>query len=151
MHDTARIPLVYIQLEDQPGVSIPAQATSGSAGYDLCASQQVLIKAGSYARIPTGLRLSMPAGIEGQVRPRSGLAAKHGITVLNAPGTIDSDYRGEVCVLLINHGQEDFLIEPGMRIAQLVFARITTVDFVKTDSLDESDRGEGGFGSTGTR
>lgn len=93
----------------------------------------------------------MPNGIESQVRPRSGLAAKHGITVLNAPGTIDSDYRGEVCVLLINHGKEDFLIETGMRIAQLVFAKVTTVEFIKTDSLDTSDRGEGGFGSTGTR
>lgn len=93
----------------------------------------------------------MPIGIECQVRPRSGLAAKHGVTVLNAPGTIDSDYRGEVCAILINHGQDDFLIEPGMRIAQLVFARVTTVDFVRTDSLETSGRGEGGFGSTGTR
>lgn len=151
MHENTRTPQVYAHLEDRPGVSIPVQATAGSAGYDLCASQQVLLKTHCYAKVPTGLRLAMPAEIEGQVRPRSGLAAKHGITVLNAPGTIDSDYRGEVCVILINHGHEDFLIEPGMRIAQLVFAKVTTVDFVKSDSLDESGRGEGGFGSTGTR
>ncbi len=151
MHEKTGVSTVYIQLDDHPGVTVPVQATTGSAGYDLCASQQVLLKSGNYARVPTGLRLSMPNGIESQVRPRSGLAAKHGITVLNAPGTIDSDYRGEVCVLLINHGKEDFLIETGMRIAQLVFAKVTTVEFIKTDSLDTSDRGEGGFGSTGTR
>lgn len=151
MHNAQTIPVVYVQLEDRPGVSIPLQATTGSAGYDLCASQQILLKAGSFAKVPTGLRISMPIGIECQVRPRSGLAAKHGVTVLNAPGTIDSDYRGEVCAILINHGQDDFLIEPGMRIAQLVFARVTTVDFVRTDSLETSGRGEGGFGSTGTR
>ncbi|HAE39529.1 MAG TPA: dUTP diphosphatase [Candidatus Riflebacteria bacterium] len=151
MHDNTCTPQIYVQLEDRPGVSIPVQATAGSAGYDLCACQQILLKARCYAKVPTGLRLSMPSGFEGQVRPRSGLAAKHGVTVLNAPGTIDSDYRGEVCVILINHGNEDFLIEPGMRVAQLVFARVITVDFVKTDSLDESGRGEGGFGSTGTR
>ena len=151
MHDALTTPAVYVQLEDRPGVSIPLQATTGSAGYDLCASQQILLKAGSFAKVPTGLRISMPSGIECQVRPRSGLAAKHGVTVLNAPGTIDSDYRGEVCAILINHGQDDFLIEPGMRIAQLVFARVTTVDFIKTDSLETSGRGEGGFGSTGTR
>ncbi len=151
MHDKQLTPSVYVQLEDRPGVSLPVQATAGSAGYDLCASQQIRLKAGSFARIPTGVRISMPAGFEAQVRPRSGLAAKHGVTVLNAPGTIDSDYRGEICAILINHGHEDFLIEPGMRVAQLVFARVTTVDFIKTDSLDASDRGEGGFGSTGTR
>ncbi len=151
MHDNQLTPAVYVQLEDRPGVSIPVQATAGSAGYDLCASQQIMLKSGSFAKVPTGLRISMPVGLEAQVRPRSGLAAKHGVTVLNAPGTIDSDYRGEVCAILINHGQEDFLVEPGMRIAQLVFARVTTVDLVKTDSLEASDRGEGGFGSTGTR
>lgn len=151
MHESSNTPTVYIQLDDRPGVTVLAQATTGSAGYDICACQRILLTAGNYARVATGLRLSMPNGIEGQVRPRSGLAAKHGVTVLNAPGTIDSDYRGEVCVLLINHGKEDFLIEPGMRIAQLVFARVTTVKFIKTDSLDASDRGEGGFGSTGTR
>lgn len=149
MPDSEHTQVVYVQLET--GQSIPMQATGGSAGYDLCSCQQVLLKSGSYARVPTGIRISMPPGLECQVRPRSGLAAKHGVTVLNAPGTIDSDYRGEVCVLLINHGQEDFLIEPGMRIAQLVFARVTTVHWVKSESLDKSDRGEGGFGSTGTR
>jgi len=151
MHDNQGTPAVYIQLEERPGVSIPLQATAGSAGYDLCASQQILLKSGSFAKVPTGIRISLPTGFECQVRPRSGLAAKHGVTVLNAPGTIDSDYRGEVCAILINHGNDDFLIEPGMRIAQMVFARVTRVNFIKTDSLDISGRGEGGFGSTGTR
>lgn len=141
---------VAITLDAREGVKLPTRATSGAAGYDLCAAEHVIIPAGGYRMVPTGLRISMPHGLEAQVRPRSGLAAKHGVTVLNAPGTIDSDYRGEICVILINHGREEFAIEPGMRIAQLVFARITQVDFEVTDSLDESHRGSGGFGSTGT-
>jgi dUTP pyrophosphatase len=101
--------------------------------------------------VPTGLRISMPVGVEAQIRPRSGLAAKHGVTVLNAPGTIDSDYRGEICVILINHGSNEFVVEPGMRIAQMVFARVTTVEFKICENLDHSERGSGGFGSTGTK
>lgn len=124
-------------------------ATAGAAGYDLCASEAVTIKAGEFGKVPTGVRIAMPKGMEAQIRPRSGLAAKHGVTVLNAPGTIDSDYRGEICVILINHGKNDFVIEPGMRIAQMVFAHVTQVDFEQVDELDKTARGDGGFGSTG--
>ena len=142
---------VGITLETLPGVKIPERATSGAAGYDLCAAARTVIPAGKFCMVPTGLRISMPEGLEAQVRPRSGLAAKHGVTVLNAPGTIDSDYRGEICVILINHGNSDFAIEPGMRIAQLVFAQVTSVNFVVSTDLDHSERGAGGFGSTGSR
>ena len=137
---------VLIQINDS---KLPVMATPGAAGYDLCASQAVTIKKGEFEKVPTGIRISMPMGLEAQVRPRSGLAAKNGVTVLNAPGTIDSDYRGEICVILINHGKEDFVIEPGMRIAQLVFSQVTQVSFKQVDFLDETSRGEGGFGSTG--
>lgn len=137
---------VLIQISDS---KMPIMATPGAAGYDLCASKAVTIKSGEFEKVPTGIRISMPMGLEAQVRPRSGLAAKNGVTVLNAPGTIDSDYRGEICVILINHGKEDFVIEPGMRIAQLVFAQVTKVNFKQVDFLDETSRGEGGFGSTG--
>jgi len=142
-------PLVAVETIGGVAVKLPARATCGSAGYDICSSEKVTIGAGRFAKISTGLKLSIPAGFEAQVRPRSGLAAKSGVTVLNAPGTIDSDYRGEVCVLLVNHGSDDFIVEPGMRIAQLVFAAVIAVNFAKVDSLDESSRGEGGFGSTG--
>ena len=128
---------------------LPSQATSGASGYDICSREKISIEAGKIARVATGLKLSIPKGLEAQVRPRSGLAAKHGITVLNAPGTIDSDYRGEVCVILINHGSEAFTIEVGMRIAQLVFARVECVSFKEVQSLDLTNRGEGGCGSTG--
>ncbi len=130
---------------------MPAMATPGSAGYDLCASRHVVIAPGKHAMVPTGLRISMPPGLEAQIRPRSGLAARHAVTVLNSPGTIDSDYRGEICVILINHGENEFMIEPGMRIAQMVFARVTEVEFTLRKQLDGSCRGEGGFGSTGVR
>jgi dUTP pyrophosphatase len=117
----------------------------------LCASKAVTIKSGEFEKVPTGIRISMPMGLEAQVRPRSGLAAKYGVTVLNAPGTIDSDYRGEICVILINHGKKDFVIEPGMRIAQMVFSKVIQVDFKQVEQLDETSRGEGGFGSTGVK
>lgn len=142
---------VAITLEARPGVMLPQRATEGAAGYDLCAAAAVTIAAGKFAMVATGLRISMPKELEAQIRPRSGLAAKHGVTVLNAPGTIDSDYRGEICVILINHGSSDFKIEPGMRIAQMVFARVTEVEFEVCSNLDDSDRGSGGFGSTGTK
>lgn len=103
------------------------------------------------AMVPTGLYMQLPAGCEAQVRPRSGLAAKHGVTVLNTPGTIDADYRGEIKVILVNLSEEDYDIVPGERIAQIVFARHESAEFELTESLDESGRGEGGFGSTGTR
>ncbi len=141
---------VKIKLADLPGVVMPSTATPGAAGYDLCAAEGLIIKAGCFGKVATGIRIEMPQDLEAQIRPRSGLAAKYGVTVLNSPGTIDSDYRGEICVILINHGQQDFEIEPGMRIAQMVFAKVTHVDFAETGDLDSSARGEGGFGSTGT-
>jgi len=105
--------------------------------------------AGERKLIPTGLAFALPKGHEAQVRPRSGLALKHGVTVLNAPGTIDEDYRGEVAVVLINHGQETFVVEPGARIAQIVFASVTRADWLEVESLDDTARGAGGYGSTG--
>ncbi|MDD3146642.1 MAG: dUTP diphosphatase [Candidatus Riflebacteria bacterium] len=144
-------PVVQIQIDNQPGAAMPVMATPGSAGYDLCACAHAVLAPGKHAMVPTGLRISMPAGLEAQIRPRSGLAAKHAVTVLNSPGTIDSDYRGEVCVILINHGDKDFVVEPGMRIAQMVFSRVTEVCLQSAQKLDVSDRGEGGFGSTGIR
>lgn len=135
--------------EDLP---LPAYATDKSAGMDLCAAvaEPVTLKSGEYGLIPTGLAMALPDGYEGQVRPRSGLALRHGISVLNAPGTIDADYRGEVGVLLINHGADPFVIERGMRIAQLVVAPVTAVSWQETRHLPDSHRGEGGFGSTGS-
>ncbi|NLV93897.1 MAG: dUTP diphosphatase [Candidatus Riflebacteria bacterium] len=142
---------VSILLENQPGVFLPVKGTPGSSGYDICASEHLVIGPGCYAKVPTGLHIEMPHGLEAQIRPRSGLAAKFGVTVLNAPGTIDSDYRGEICVLLINHGSYDFTVEPGMRIAQMVFAKVLDVEFAKNSSLKASERGKNGFGSTGIK
>ena len=131
----------------------PQYATELSAGMDLKANidQPVILGSLDRAMIPTGLFIELPAGYEAQVRPRSGLAAKHGITVTNAPGTIDADYRGEICVLLVNLGREPFIINPGERIAQMVVARHERVDWGQVESLAESERGAGGFGSTGTK
>ena len=130
---------------------LPSYATEKSAGLDLKANIEEAIVLGPLERalVPTGLFIALPDGTEAQVRPRSGLAAKHGITVLNTPGTIDADYRGEVKVILVNLSNEAFTINPGERIAQLVVARFEQVQWVPTDSLDETARGEGGFGSTG--
>ena len=132
--------------EDLP---LPAYETAGSAGMDLRATEAVTLKPGARHLMPTGLSLALPPDFEAQVRPRSGLAVKHGITVLNAPGTIDSDYRGEVKVPLINLGQEDFVIVRGDRIAQLVVAPVTKVTWKEVGALDETVRGAGGFGSSG--
>jgi dUTP pyrophosphatase len=134
---------------------LPAYATDGAAGLDLaCAfedAQPRTLLPGEIAKVPTGLRIALPAGHEGQVRPRSGLAAKHGVTVLNAPGTIDEDYRGELMVLLVHHGREPLVLEDGMRIAQLVVAPVTRVQvLLGTVVTHDTARGEGGFGSTGT-
>ena len=131
--------------------SLPSYQTPGSAGADLRAavSGELVLAPGERRLIPTGLRLQIPPGFEGQVRPRSGLAARHGVTVLNAPGTIDADYRGEVAVLLVNLGGEPFRVQPGERVAQLVIAPVRQAEFVLRESIDETDRGEGGFGSTG--
>jgi dUTP pyrophosphatase len=134
-----------------PGAALPAYQTEAAAGADLTAAldEPLTIAPGARVLVPTGLAISLPAGTEGQVRPRSGLAAKHGITVLNAPGTIDADYRGEVRVLLVNLGHEPYVVEPGARIAQLVVARCERVAFRWVDDLDDTGRGAGGFGSTG--
>lgn len=142
---------VNIKFVAQEGAVIPEYKTSGAAGADVCAflSEPVVIKSGEFAMIPTGLSFAIPEGYEIQVRPRSGLAAKNGVTVLNTPGTIDSDYRGEVKVILINHGKYAFTVNNGDRIAQLIVAPVTQGVFEKTDELDSTERGEGGFGSTG--
>ncbi|GJL85334.1 MAG: deoxyuridine 5'-triphosphate nucleotidohydrolase [Micavibrio sp.] len=139
-------------LEHAVGLNLPAYATEQSAGMDLTAALEEAIElgAGERALVPTGLAIALPPGFEAQIRPRSGLAIKHGITVLNTPGTIDADYRGEIKVILINHGKEPFTIERGMRIAQMVVERFETISWKVVDSLEESERGEGGFGSTGT-
>lgn len=135
------------------GVAVPSYETSGAAGADVRAflNEPVVIPVGKRAMIPTGLFFAIPEGFEIQVRPRSGLAAKNGVTVLNTPGTIDSDYRGEVKVILINLGDADFTVNNGDRIAQLIVAPVTQGIFVKTDKLDETERGAGGFGSTGVK
>ena len=131
--------------------ALPAYATPLSAGVDLKAnlSEAITLKPLERSLVPTGLFLAIPAGYEAQVRPRSGLAAKHGITVLNSPGTIDADYRGEVKVILVNLSPEPFVVEPGERIAQLVVARCEQVSWEEVEWLDETERGAGGFGSTG--
>ncbi len=132
---------------------LPAYATDQSAGMDLCAAidAPLTLKRGERALVPTGIAIALPAGFEAQIRPRSGLAAKNGVTVLNSPGTIDADYRGEIKAILINHGNEDFVIERGMRVAQMVIARYEAAQWSVKESLDETARGAGGFGSTGTK
>ncbi len=131
---------------------LPYRASEGAAGFDLAAALDapIVLDPGAWTAVPTGIAIALPGGFEAQVRPRSGLAARHGITVLNAPGTIDEDYRGEVKVVLINHGREPFTIEHGERIAQMVIAQVALVEFAEVDSLDETARGNAGFGSTGT-
>lgn len=132
---------------------LPAYETEGAAGMDLRAAlpadEPIVLAVRGRGLVPTGLALQLPVGFEAQVRPRSGLAAKHGVTVLNAPGTIDSDYRGEIKVILVNLGQEDFIIRHGDRIAQLVIAPVTRAALVEAETLDDTPRGAGGFGSTG--
>ena len=141
------------QLPHGKGLPLPAYQTAHAAGLDLLAAvpeeAPIFLAPGEHAMIPTGLAIALPAGHEAQIRPRSGLAAKHGVTVLNSPGTVDADYRGEICVLLINHGDETFLVQRGERIAQMVIAPVSRVELVPTDSLSATDRGSGGFGSTG--
>ena len=130
---------------------LPQFETLQSAGMDLRANidAPVVLQPGDRALIPTGIKMALPEGYEAQIRPRSGLAYKHGITVLNSPGTIDADYRGDVGVLLINHGREPFTVEDGMRVAQMVVAQYSQFQWDAVEDLDETDRGEGGFGSTG--
>ncbi|MGE4372115.1 MAG: dUTP diphosphatase [Xanthobacter sp.] len=135
------------------GLPLPAQASVGAAGLDLPAAiaegEELVLEPGRFLAVPTGLAMALPQGFEGQVRPRSGLALKHGVTVLNAPGTVDADYRGEVKVILINHGPEAFTITRGMRIAQLVIAPVMQIMLENSGNLDKTARGSGGFGSTG--
>jgi dUTP pyrophosphatase len=131
------------------GLPLPAYATSGAAGMDVVSAESVTIACGARHAVATGLALAIPAGYEIQVRPRSGLALKHGITVPNTPGTIDSDYRGELKVILINHGTEPFPIARGDRVAQLVLAPVVQAAWAEVDELDATTRGDGGFGSTG--
>lgn len=131
--------------------TLPEYATAGAAGLDLSASttSPLILTPGAFTVVPCGFAIALPHGYEAQIRPRSGLAAKHGVTVLNAPGTIDADYRGEVKVVLINHGPENFTITPGMRIAQMVIAAVEQVMWAQTDTLPDTERGSGGFGHTG--
>ena len=148
--------LVKVEIQQLPhgnGLALPAYQSAHAAGLDLLAAvpedAPVMLAPGKHALIPTGLTIALPQGYEAQVRPRSGLAAKHGVTVLNSPGTVDADYRGEVCVLLINHGDQPFPVRRGERIAQMVIAQVARVELVPVTSLSATDRGSGGFGSTG--
>jgi dUTP pyrophosphatase len=141
------------QLPHAEGLALPAYQSSHAAGLDLLAAvpeqAPLVLTPGRHAMIPTGLAIALPDGFEAQVRPRSGLAAKHGVTVLNSPGTVDADYRGEINVLLVNLGSEPFTIRRGERIAQMVVAPVTRVELVRAASLSSTERGSGGFGSTG--
>ena len=141
------------QLPHGEGLALPTYQTAYAAGLDLLAAvpehAPLILAPGRHALVPTGLAVALPSGFEAQVRPRSGLAAKHGITVLNAPGTVDADYRGEIGVLLINHGDAPFAIRRGERIAQLVIAAVVRAELVAATTLSATDRGNGGFGSTG--
>ena len=139
--------------DDAKDLPLPKYMSKGSAGMDLYANvhEDVMIRRGEIKLIPTGIKIALPDGYEAQIRPRSGLALKNGITLVNTPGTIDSDYRGEVKVILVNLSNETFVIEPGERIAQIVVARHESVEWESVEVLDETSRGEGGFGSTGTK
>lgn len=149
MSASTTVHVAYVRLDSQ--AKEPLYAGPGAAGADLFAriSMPIVIPAQERAKVPTGLAIELPEGYEAQVRPRSGLASKHGITVLNAPGTIDSDYRGELAVLLVNLGSEPFVVNDGDRIAQLVVAPVSRAMFLVRDELSETERGSGGFGSTG--
>jgi dUTP pyrophosphatase len=138
-----------LRLPNATDLPLPSYATSGSAGLDLRSADSLTLKPGARALVATGIAIALPEHHEAQVRPRSGLAVKHGVTVLNSPGTIDADYRGEIKVPLINHGHEDFVITKGDRIAQMVIAPVVQVTLQEVSSLDETDRGTGGFGSSG--
>ena len=150
---SAAVTVEVQQLAHAEGLALPAYQSAHAAGLDLLAAvpegAPMILGAGRHALVPTGLTIALPVGFEAQVRPRSGLAAKHGVTVLNAPGTIDADYRGEIGVLLINHGAAPFTIHRGERIAQMVIAPVARAELVVAAALTATDRGSGGFGSTG--
>ena len=145
------IPLRLLRLPHGEGLPLPSRATPGSAGLDLCAAvdARIILEPGARALVPTGFIWEIPGGFEGQVRPRSGLALKHGIGLLNSPGTVDSDYRGEVCVILCNLGQQPFTVERGLRIAQMVVAPVPPVEPMEVQEVSDTRRGGGGFGHTG--
>jgi dUTP pyrophosphatase len=149
------VKLEVLQLPNGAGLALPAYQSALAAGLDLLAAvpedEPVVLAPGKYALVPTGLSIALPPGYEAQVRPRSGLAAKHGVTVLNAPGTVDADYRGEIGVPLINHGDVPFTIRRGERIAQMVIASVVQAELVPVTTLSATARGSGGFGSTGRR
>ena len=150
MSDTIKVK--FKRLDDSfSNIPLPAYKTEGSAGMDICAAinEKIIVKPNSLDLIPTNISVEIPEGFEIQVRPRSGLAAKHSIGLLNSPGTIDSDYRGEIKIILMNFGKEEFEINPGDRIAQLVLAKTYKADFVESKKLKLTDRGDGGFGHTG--
>lgn len=144
--------VAIIRLPHAADLPLPTYETASAAGADLRAAlnEPITLMPGERVLVPTGLKIALPLGFEGQVRPRSGLALKHGITLMNAPGTIDADYRGEVGLIIVNLGQEPFDIEHGMRLAQLVIAPVSQVTFEETSSLEDTQRGADGFGSTGT-
>ncbi len=149
----APLPVGVRRLAHGADLPLPRKATAGAAGFDLCAAVQetLLLAPGERAAVPTGFAFEIPAGWEGQVRPRSGLARRYGVTLVNSPGTVDSDYRGEVMALLINLGQEPCPIERGDRIAQIVFAPVAEAELRELEELSSTERGAGGFGSTGRR
>jgi len=149
MHSPNEVPVMVKVLPHGQGLDLPVYATEGAAGMDVVSAEDVTIPSGGRHAVATGLSVAIPVGYEIQVRPRSGLALKHGISVPNSPGTVDSDYRGEIKVILINHGAEGFDIRRGDRVAQLVLAPVTRASWVAVEDLDETARGEGGFGSTG--
>ncbi len=149
MHSRKAVPVAIKRLPHGEGLELPAYASAGAAGMDVVSAEDVTIAPTARHAVATGLAVAIPAGFEIQVRPRSGLALKHGITVANAPGTIDADYRGELKVILINHGAAPFTIVRGDRIAQLVLAPVSQASWLEVGELDETARGAGGFGSTG--
>ncbi|WP_421852460.1 dUTP diphosphatase [Novosphingobium sp.] len=149
MHSTEPVPVMVKRLPGNDDLPLPAYATSGAAGMDVVSAEDVDLAPGARHAVATGLAMAIPEGFEIQVRPRSGLALKHGVTVPNTPGTIDSDYRGELKVIMINLGAETFSIRRGDRVAQLVLAPVTQASWLEVESLDETARGAGGFGSTG--
>jgi dUTP pyrophosphatase len=147
--ETQPVEIQIKRLNNGAGLPLPAYESAGAAGMDICAAEGMNLRVGKRAAVPTGFAFAIPQGYEIQVRPRSGLALKNGITCLNTPGTIDSDYRGEIKVILANLGDEDFMIRTGDRIAQIVVAPVTHAAMVEVDALDTTARGGGGFGSTG--
>ncbi len=140
---------VICKAEDKEFLPVYSSAEAAGADLKACIQEDIVLKPGQRYLVSTGLSIQLPTGYEAQIRPRSGLAAKHGISLVNTPGTIDSDYRGEIKVIMINHGQEDFVIRRGDRIAQMVIAPVTRGIFALSDALDSTERGSGGFGSTG--